>query len=813
MLAVCANAQITISNAVLSGTTSGSALLSGTNTFTGTNTFSALARFPNMDTPTNSPTDAYILTAAGTGGSTKWAAASAGAASNVIDVAASDTSISIVTNSLLRTLAVGSGATNAWQTYANGVTNGYGWTNLTVAHAGAVTNGFGWTNLTVAHASAVTNGYSWTNIPASSVSSDVTNAWQTYAQSVTNGYPWGVSAATFPPLSNTVFVSPLGNDTTGVRGRLDLPCLTITNAVQLAKAGDTIYVFNGYYDGGTICLTNVTLKGESEEGVVIRSGSTVILARYDFNVENVTIIGTNDNHPIWVYPVVPGTNSTIRHVKFLGSQDNLVVQNSVCISNLLVEDCVFNSWYDCMNLQGGTVNTNTYTFRNCKFHAYKAGTSNVQRCVAAVRGLLSFENCDFIANDGSSATYCFDLDTPGPDVRVSNCGMSATSTNGGSVTKVRLVAGSVTFDGCAISTNNITQTGGTVTITSGTYIGQFAGDGTGLSNIVATTASSFTGQLSPTNYNNGTAASITTWLRGDGTWVAPSGSGDAVLANNQNWTGSNNFAGPLTQNGVAVLTNVTSAAAATIATNLTGAGSITITNGTRILVHDSTHTLITNTATLTSSEWTAGSQKEWYNGTATITIDKTNGLINLNTLSAATSITNGGLTAFRLVLSDANKALVSAAGSGAVPVNADGSASTFAQVQALSGDKIVTNNYAAALTLVGPVTVSGIVQAQTFDNPTNTWAVNTAIGLGTNAVYVNSGTATLGITGIANGPTTTERYGQLTIINSGALTFTNWTSLHVSDHALTRTVPATTNLVITVDVIPGQCTNIAIGQF
>lgn len=61
--------------------------------------------------------------------------------------------------------------------------------------------------------------------------------------------------------------------------------------------------------------------------------------------------------------------------------------------------------------------------------------------------------------------------------------------------------------------------------------------------------------------------------------------------------------------------------------NQTFTGTNTFTVGTRTFLHDSAHTLITNTATLTSSEWTAGSQKEWYNGTATMTIDKTNGQI------------------------------------------------------------------------------------------------------------------------------------------------------------------------------------------
>lgn len=54
-------------------------------------------------------------------------------------------------------------------------------------------------------------------------------------------------------------------------------------------------------------------------------------------------------------------------------------------------------------------------------------------------------------------------------------------------------------------------------------------------------------------------------------------------------------------------------------------------------------------------------------------------------------ITNSALTASRVVLSDANKALSSATASGAVPIDADGTATTFAQVNALSGNLSVSH--------------------------------------------------------------------------------------------------------------------------
>lgn len=76
--------------------------------------------------------------------------------------------------------------------------------------------------------------------------------------------------------------------------------------------------------------------------------------------------------------------------------------------------------------------------------------------------------------------------------------------------------------------------------------------------------------------------------------------------------------------------------------------------GTRTFSSDGTHTLITNTATLTGSEWTAGSQFEWYNGTKTITIDKTNGNITLNgNLSAGGNLSSTGPGVPTLALSGA----------------------------------------------------------------------------------------------------------------------------------------------------------------
>lgn len=138
-----------------------------------------------------------------------------------------------------------------------------------------------------------------------------------------------------------------------------------------------------------------------------------------------------------------------------------------------------------------------------------------------------------------------------------------------------------------------------------------------------------------------------------------------VLTNNSHYSGNNQFSGSNNYTGTLVVegamrvddgsliaTNMTARTNAsggnalttygdiTLNGNLVAGGTNTLTVGTRTLLHDSGHTLITNTATLTSSEWTGGSQKEWYNGGTTMTIDKTNGSI---TAKGSITATNGGL--------------------------------------------------------------------------------------------------------------------------------------------------------------------------
>lgn len=116
------------------------------------------------------------------------------------------------------------------------------------------------------------------------------------------------------------------------------------------------------------------------------------------------------------------------------------------------------------------------------------------------------------------------------------------------------------------------------------------------------------------------------------------------------------------------------------------------------------------------------------------------------------------------------------------------------------------------LSVAGTITGDGSGLTNLFNIGTNTWTINTAFALGTNATFT-SGAATGGIVGVANLPTVTERYGQMTIKATGTITFTNPTAFYTSDFVDIRVIASGNTAVIAVSVIPGFSTNLVITQF
>ena len=323
----------------------------------------------------------------------------------------------------------------------------------------------------------------------------------------------------------------------------------------------------------------------------------------------------------------------------------------------------------------------------------------------------------------------------------------------------------------------------------------FAGDGTGISNVVA-------------KYVGGTLTNLVSFSDADNLWTAttlgaaleemnnsinagvPNGSGAKVhwsqllgvpagfADNTDDGAGGGSPGGSSTYvqyNNAGSFAGedafaYTAASDTLTLSNLTLSGTMTVSGSLNL-----------NTLNVTNSIWY---------GAATMT--------NAANAIAAGSITNTGATASRLALYDANKKLGSAAASGAVPIDADGTATTFAQINALASGNIVTNGSSPSLLTV---TADGIATR------TNLFTINGTIGLGTNWFYTG-GAATWGITGVTGNSGSERRIAELEILSTGDITFTNPAAFYASDGLDTRTL--TNGNLTTVAVVwkPGHYTNL-----
>jgi hypothetical protein len=97
---------------------------------------------------------------------------------------------------------------------------------------------------------------------------------------------------TSPNLSKILFVDPNGNDSTGTKGNMNLPYLTLEAAKSASTSGDTIYVFPGTYtvtttateglakDGISYYFSPKTIINKATTGDIFRADSFI----YGFNV-------------------------------------------------------------------------------------------------------------------------------------------------------------------------------------------------------------------------------------------------------------------------------------------------------------------------------------------------------------------------------------------------------------------------------------------------------------------------------------------------------------------------------------------------
>lgn len=215
---------------------------------------------------------------------------------------------------------------------------------------------------------------------------------------------------------------------------------------------------------------------------------------------------------------------------------------------------------------------------------------------------------------------------------------------------------------------------------------------------------------------------------------------------------------------------------------VTSSGTVTLT---RTSTEDFVNKGVTNLAFLTMGVWRGYTNPA--NGSLNFS-NLTGGNVSLTLLTNNTLIFNG-------------QAVTNLQGSNVVGVVSWAGALNAGQFLILNASLEPTN------TLNGYT----LTNLNTFDAPTNAFSGNTFL-LGTNSVITTA--SAVNISAVGNIPATgIERYGQLTIIATADVTFTNPAPCFTSDMVDTRTVTNGNTAVIAVDVIAGVITNLAITQF
>lgn len=118
------------------------------------------------------------------------------------------------------------------------------------------------------------------------------------------------------------------------------------------------------------------------------------------------------------------------------------------------------------------------------------------------------------------------------------------------------------------------------------------------------------------------------------------------------------------------------------------------------------------------------------------------------------------------------------------------------------------NTISAGSQIAAPIlTAYTIATIQGFESPTNLWVANTVFNLGTN-YFISQGAATVGITGIGNTSVANrEKYGQLMILATGTVVFTNEANIKFNDGLTSRTITNGQCATIAIDYMPGRRTN------
>lgn len=276
----------------------------------------------------------------------------------------------------------------------------------------------------------------------------------------------GTNVVAVNTTSNTIFVDAAGNDTTGTRGRIDLPFLTISGALAASglASGDIIRVGPGTFteNAGIQLPSGVSLAGAGMGVTIIQSNmdtaatNKVILSPGNNSViSDLTVSGSSASAsmPFGAYTSnTAATNVTCYRCKFAGISDGVYFNQTGVGSNYLY-DCVITSQYDCTFFN--TDVTSVMELYNCTLIASGGGTT--VRGIFNNGGIIRMYGGSITVSGGSVATHC--ISSAGTTTEVHHV-------------RLKRTAGGTSYDlhrsGGTLSVNKVVRDDGVALTTNGT---------------------------------------------------------------------------------------------------------------------------------------------------------------------------------------------------------------------------------------------------------------------------------------------------------------------------------------------------------
>jgi len=228
--------------------------------------------------------------------------------------------------------------------------------------------------------------------------------------------------------SNLLYVDKAGTDSTGARGRFDLPFESIAAAVDAAEAGDTIVIRPGtYVDPATGLIAikaSCTVIGLGGVTIDVSAGDGIVLAE-NASMRHVDVITSDDA----TCPVsITGTDGAVEftHCRITGLIDAVIHNGS---SLAIFRGCELTSNQDAYFTQGSAGNAKFY---NSRIRVYGGnGIANTLKAIGLTSGgHVELWNCDVEADGLAVAqpAYAIRLDTG--TIRIANSRITARSDAG-----------------------------------------------------------------------------------------------------------------------------------------------------------------------------------------------------------------------------------------------------------------------------------------------------------------------------------------------------------------------------------------------